>query len=485
MSITLQIPSEYVPSSFLQSASSDIVAKILDAGEIIVCHFPTIIIDTHKIHEIQQQYEEEKNRLQQTVYQLRERINTVQKEEEINATDKYNDKLSTFEQIYKLQIDHANEKITELKKNIQTSTQQEEERFQIRIKFMKADLINLYEENMKTLQNQNMLLQQEMEITRKSFQDEKASFQQNIHLEKTMNNMSEQIKTILGSSSKKGIAGESIAEEILCELFPQTTLHDVSHETGLGDIIMEYPDGFKIMFEIKHVERLKRNDVDKFRRDAENTRCNASIMLELSDSTFPSIGNAGIEIREKNDEKKIAIFVNQAASNHALIRVAVDVAIALHKIVSMSEYNHKYEDMVDYIRKTYVSLSSNLKDLHVMEKNCRETMVCVEQSISRTEITISDLNKYMNDIGVHTETMYAPTDIIDKISNSNISIHTINMKYLKDEYRMSESKQRMFGGVKKIKDLVREKRETLVSIKSTVPSPPQSPISNLDELSDE
>jgi hypothetical protein len=170
------------------------------------------------------------------------------------------------------------------------------------------------------------------------------------------------------TSILKGNLGENRLHNIINDEYLSSEIINTSNSTGQGDLILKRPNKVPILFETKNYNtNVKKDEVDKFIRDIDNTKYNG-IMLS---QTSGIIGKDNFQIDIHNNN--ILVYIHKADYDISKIKLAVNTIDFLSdKILTMKdnkinidaellkEINSEYQQLI-VIKE---NLNNNLKEYY-------------------------------------------------------------------------------------------------------------------------
>lgn len=156
-----------------------------------------------------------------------------------------------------------------------------------------------------------------------------------INQEKTNNDL----LNYFGRNKKSTLIGQHGEDElyqVICELLPSSDIIKTGHETGKGDIVIHRENKESILIETKHYNsNVKREEIDKFLRDIENTNYNGIFLSQTSGIVNKS--NYQIDIHNNN----ILIYVHNVDYDPNKINLAIN-------LIDLLSDKIKKEDLKDF-----------------------------------------------------------------------------------------------------------------------------------------
>ena len=130
---------------------------------------------------------------------------------------------------------------------------------------------------------------------------------------------------IKGTSSRKGKLGESLAENTLLKKYPDWRIENTSSNPHESDLFAYSERYGKILYELKfYKSNVPSKEVDKFKRDIENTNCKYGIFV----SHTSGICNKRM-IEYERYENHILVYVSCAGLNGHGIELATEFLLSM------------------------------------------------------------------------------------------------------------------------------------------------------------
>ena len=205
----------------------------------------------------------------------------------------------------------------------------------------------------------------------------------------------------------KGNLGENRLHNIINDEYLSSEIINTSNNTGQGDLILKRPNKVPILFETKNYAiNVKKDEVDKFIRDIDNTNYNG-IMLS---QTSGIIGKDNFQIDIHNNN--ILIYIHKADYDISKIKLAVNTIDFLSdKILTMKD------NKINIDAELLKDINNEYQQLIVMKENLNNNL---KEYYKKTldiysNIDLPTLNKFLSNF-------YAN-------NNKNIKICEICKKY--------------------------------------------------------
>lgn len=205
----------------------------------------------------------------------------------------------------------------------------------------------------------------------------------------------------------KGNLGENRLHNIINDEYLSSEIINTSNNTGQGDLILKRPNKHPILFETKNYAiNVKKDEVDKFIRDIDNTNYNG-IMLS---QTSGIIGKDNFQIDIHNNN--ILIYIHKADYDISKIKLAVNTIDFLSdKILTMKD------NKINIDAELLKDINNEYQQLIVMKENLNNNL---KEYYKKTldiysNIDLPTLNKFLSNF-------YAN-------NNKNIKICEICKKY--------------------------------------------------------
>ena len=255
-------------------------------------------------------------------------------------------------------------KLLELEENIRLiKINENENRLQI-----EREIEQRYLKRIESLENDKSFRQNE--ISNIILKERDLYFQKEELIRKELNDLKcklDEKNNIYSNSSKKGLEGETTMMAILNNLFPNADIKDTHKDTGNGDARLVI-NNIQILYENKNFDscNIPKRDLDKFRRDVENTDCHGGIIC--SERTGIACKNdLDIEIIEN----KPCIFLHKTSENLDKIKIAVLILcnILENKMDLNTSSLQEIKEMMKELDELNRNYNSNKRSIDNMSSN--------------------------------------------------------------------------------------------------------------------
>lgn len=238
-------------------------------------------------------------------------------------------------------------------------------------------------------------------------------------------------------NTAKGIVGENFVHNILCENFSNCKIFDNSKEFAKGDFLFVLNDS-KILVEVKNVQVLKPDDINKFYRDLElqisDSTINAGLLVSLNDCSL--IGGRRLFHIEIKYGIPI-IMVSNAFKMSDYIRFAV---LIINYLIKMGICNNNESDdeklgfIINSINELYGFFKLQLAYLN----NDKQMLLKMDESFKKRQNDLYNIEKLMKNIFSKYPEMYIK-DNKDNNDNLETIINKIDehIKTLDSEFKIS------------------------------------------------
>ena len=259
-------------------------------------------------------------------------------------------------------------------------------------------------------------------------------------------------------NTARGIVGEDFVHNILCENFSNCKIFDNTKSFGKGDFLFVLNDS-KILVEVKNVQVLKPDDINKFYRDLElqisDNTINAGLLVSLNDCSL--IGGRRLFHIEIKYGIPI-IMVSNAFKMSDYIRFAV---LIINYLIKMGICNNNESDdeklgfIINSINELYGFFKLQLAYLN----NDKQMLLKMDESFKKRQNDLYNIEKLMKNIFSKYPEMYIKDNkdnndnletIINKIDehiktlDSDFKISTKNL----EEIGITKNMIRNIGGLK-------------------------------------
>jgi len=347
-------------------------------------------------------------------------------------------------------------------------------------------IINIQHERTKNLEdNLKELHQQIQDLNNKLIEANKVDNQKNIQIvDNSINQLNNKFSTyfdkIFKGNTEKGEYGESFVNNYLSDKFNSSTIIDTHKEFAKGDFIF-YLNQMKTLIEVKNVQKIKTEDIDKFYRDIQlqiqNDSINSAILVSLNDSNLiQGKRNFVFEIKynipiimisnvfNNSEYIKFAIMVidyliinnyiytkkdeTKEEENHKIQSIIYAINLIFQHIQIQKTYLQEELNIIQKLTENYKKRENNLFDIEIIIKNTFmnfpqiiQTQQQKQKKQQHINITNSeDSNNTIND---------SMNTIIQIIKDNQLQIKDINKKKL-NSIQINDHLIKQSGGIKQI-----------------------------------
>jgi hypothetical protein len=238
-------------------------------------------------------------------------------------------------------------------------------------------------------------------------------------------------------NTARGIVGQDFVHNILCENFSNCKIFDNTKSFGKGDFLFVLNDS-KILVEVKNVQVLKPDDINKFYRDLElqisDNTINAGLLVSLNDCSL--IGGRRLFHIEIKYGIPI-IMVSNAFKMSDYIRFAV---LIINYLIKMGICNNNESDdeklgfIINSINELYGFFKLQLAYLN----NDKQMLLKMDESFKKRQNDLYNIEKLMKNIFSKYPEMYIK-DNKDNNDNLETIINKIDehIKTLDSEFKIS------------------------------------------------
>ena len=238
-------------------------------------------------------------------------------------------------------------------------------------------------------------------------------------------------------NTARGIVGQDFVHNILCENFSNCKIFDNTKSFGKGDFLFVLNDS-KILVEVKNVQVLKPDDINKFYRDLEleisDNTINAGLLVSLNDCSL--IGGRRLFHIEIKYGIPI-IMVSNAFKMSDYIRFAV---LIINYLIKMGICNNNESDdeklgfIINSINELYGFFKLQLAYLN----NDKQMLLKMDESLKKRQNDLYNIEKLMKNIFSKYPEMYIK-DNKDNNDNLETIINKIDehIKTLDSEFKIS------------------------------------------------
>ena len=379
--------------------------------------------------------------------------------------DTINNERNSLEQSYNL----LNE---QLSKNFNKIIESEKEQLTTYYTNLQCEIKKSFEKQLESqLSNHQFLLSQ-----LKSENDElKIKNSQLFEEFKESSRLAGKIESLLGKkndvhNAAKGDFGESLVQTQISYFYPQSTMDDVSGDTAKGDLLWKLlDDSFKCLIEVKNVQYVRRNDVEKFERDLKinlnNDTCNCGLFVSLKTDAIQSKGCFHFEFFEGVP----VIYVSNIIQNTNILRIACEILIDVQQM--MSKYKETNVLKKDEIKESFQNLVSSIlplllhssKNISGMKQSCEDLL----QSIKIQESNINQsIHTTLNAQNAHSWMASTSSNNMqntkkDVIINAIIEFYRNNNTFPNKNQLKDYANSTWFRGENKLDNLIRQAKQLL------------------------
>lgn len=225
-------------------------------------------------------------------------------------------------------------------------------------------------------------------------------------------------------NTSKGIIGEDFVHTVLCENFSNCKIVDNTKSFGKGDFLFVLNDS-KILVEVKNVQVLKPDDINKFYRDLElqliDNTINAGLLVSLNDCSL--IGGRRLFHIEIKYGIPI-IMISNAFKMSDYIRFAV---LIINYLIKMGICNNNESDdeklgfIINSINELYGFFKLQLAYLN----NDKQMLLKMDESFKKRQNDLYNIEKLMKNIFSKYPEMYIK-DTLDNNDNFETIINKID-----------------------------------------------------------
>jgi len=345
--------------------------------------------------------------------------------------------------------------------------------------------------NSKLEDNLQLLHQQIQELNNKLIESNKIENHKNIQIvDNSINQLNHKFSNyfdkIFKGNTEKGEYGESFVNNYLSDKFNNSTIIDTHKEFAKGDFIF-YLNQIKTLIEVKNVQKLKSDDIDKFYRDIQlqiqKDSINSAILISLNDSNLiQGKRNFVFEIKYNIP----IIMISNVFNNPDYIKFSIMIIdylivnnyIYTKKDETKEEQNNKIQAIISAIneifqyiqlQKTYIQeefniiqkltenfkkRENNLFNIEIIIKNAFMNYPQIIQLEQHSKIKTqqkNDIQIQNTDIQTQKNDFdhQALTYIIDMINKNQLQIKNINTKSI-NALQISNNQIKQAGGIKNI-----------------------------------
>ena len=242
------------------------------------------------------------------------------------------------------------------------------------MKFMRDDFegaLNTMRQNNESQNNQIIFLQEKLSE----------------HSIESQQNVISKIESLLGSGNStdnitKGDFGENYVLQVIEEVFPKSSMDDVSGNTAAGDLMWEI-DELKCLVEVKNVAQSRNLNVDKFVRDVglnvNRGKINCGIFVSLKTETIPSKGRMKLEFV---NGVPVLYIANVFKSPH-LLKYSLTMMKEFQESVSKVT-NSSDEDLTAFVTH-FNSLKMKFEEQATMMENIRKNVDTLQINVSKMQ----------------------------------------------------------------------------------------------------
>ena len=482
----------------LKDDKSSEINTFIDKGKQISKEEYQIIFDLQ--NEKNKKLEDDLQNTYQQIQELNKQLMQLKddKSSEINTFIDKGKQISKEE--YQIIFDLQNEKNKKLEDDLQNTYQQIQELnkqlieanhnkyFEIEKEKQIAEernqsIINIQLERTKNLEdNLKELHQQIQDLNNKLIEANKVDNQKNIQIvdnsiNQLNNKFSNYFDKIFKGNTEKGEYGESFVNNYLSDKFNSSTIIDTHKEFAKGDFIF-YLNQMKTLIEVKNVQKLKNEDIEKFYRDIQlqiqNDSINSAILVSLNDSNLiQGKRNFVFEIKynipiimisnvfNNSEYIKFAIMVidyliinnyiytkkdeTKEEENHKIQSIIYAINLIFQHIQIQKTYLQEELNIIQKLTENYKKRENNLFDIEIIIKNTFMNFPQIIQTQQQTQQKQKQTNN-SQDLNNSNQSI---NNVIQIIKDNQLQIKDINKKTL-NSIQINDHLIKQSGGIKQI-----------------------------------
>jgi hypothetical protein len=180
-------------------------------------------------------------------------------------------------------------------------------------------------------------------------------------------------------NATKGDFGENVVYNQILQYFPYSVIEDTSGETAKGDMLWKLNNNsFKALVEVKNVQYVRINDVEKFERDIHlnisNGSCNSAIFISLKTDIIQSKGSFHFEFFNECP----VIYVSNVFQDANVLKLALNILYNLQTTIQSNSESLLSVDekhiIQDYLNTSYNSILTHKQNIDC-SKNITENLL--------------------------------------------------------------------------------------------------------------
>ena len=238
-------------------------------------------------------------------------------------------------------------------------------------------------------------------------------------------------------NTEKGIMGENFIESFLSSYFPNCKIIDTHKETAKGDMLFIF-DKVKTLIESKNVQKLKKDDIDKFYRDIElrtsKNEINSAILISLNDTNLID-GKRFFHFEIKNNIP--IIMISNVFKNKEYIRFSISIFNYL--IENGFADNETDDEKINFVINAINEINIFFKFQITYLNSDKQMIIKLEESFRKRESDLFNIDKLFKNIFNKFPELNIQ-DNIKKNSNELKIIDIINKIKTNTNYKNSNNK---------------------------------------------
>jgi hypothetical protein len=231
--------------------------------------------------------------------------------------------------------------------------------------------------------------------------------------------------------------GENFIESFLSSYFPNCKIIDTHKETAKGDMLFIF-DKVKTLIESKNVQKLKKDDIDKFYRDIElrtsKNEINSAILISLNDTNLID-GKRFFHFEIKNNIP--IIMISNVFKNKEYIRFSISIFNYL--IENGFADNETDDEKINFVINAINEINIFFKFQITYLNSDKQMIIKLEESFRKRESDLFNIDKLFKNIFNKFPELNIQ-DNIKKNSNELKIIDIINKIKTNTNYKNSNNK---------------------------------------------
>lgn len=331
-----------------------------------------------------------------------------------------------------------------------------------------SDILRLKSEKMNiTIEQLNSYADKRIEDIKKIYESINAQNQQK--LTDLQKNMEIFTNKLTGTTVNKGQTGEYFVENYLFDNFEGAILNDMSKEGHKGDYHFKFSK-LNTLFEIKNVNTVSKNDLQKFYDDV--ARCKKE--NNINSAIFVSLKECNVMPNTKNFHFNFISGVPCFYIGNVFQGVnSIKMAVLIADFLITNGYTNLKSDVKDENEEILYSFTECITDVFTQIKDCMDILEIDKREMQRFNQRIQEREKkylHIKNIFDNTILRYpqfqflrnsnqspkdTKEDLILNLKKSIKSKDEISMKLL-DELGYKASFIKSLGGIKRLKEMFSE-----------------------------